>query len=227
MEQLYNYIPLIGIVIIVVGFILKFDVLATVLVAGIVTGIAAGMDIREVLRLIGDNFVANRVLSVFILIFPVLAIVERYGLKERAAHLISKLKNASAGKVLSIYMVVRSIASALNIRINGQVQFVRPLIYPMAEASAQKDKGGKLTDEQTEKLKGQSAAIENFGNFFWQNCFPWGSGALLIVGTLGTQFPSVTPQSVAFASVFIAVIALVLAIAQAIIFDKMIKKGGK
>ena len=40
-------------------------------------------------------------------------------LKERAAYLIGKIKNASAGKVLAIYSVIRTIASALNIRIGG------------------------------------------------------------------------------------------------------------
>ena len=42
-----EYLKLIGIVIIVLGFALKFDVLATVLLAGLVTGIVAGMDIPQ------------------------------------------------------------------------------------------------------------------------------------------------------------------------------------
>lgn len=39
-----QYITLIGIVIIVIGFALKLDVLAVVIVSGIVTGLVAGMD---------------------------------------------------------------------------------------------------------------------------------------------------------------------------------------
>ena len=41
-------------------------------------------------------------------------------------HKISKLSNATAGKILSIYMVIRTIASALSIRIGGHIQFIRP-----------------------------------------------------------------------------------------------------
>ena len=44
-----EYLKLIGIVIIVLGFALKFDVLATVLLAGLVTGIVAGISMIFVL----------------------------------------------------------------------------------------------------------------------------------------------------------------------------------
>lgn len=47
-----NFMILIGIVIIVVGFSLKLDVLAVVLTAGIATGLAAKMDILVSLKLL-------------------------------------------------------------------------------------------------------------------------------------------------------------------------------
>lgn len=87
-----EYLKLIGIAIIVLGFALKFDVLATVLLAGLVTGIVAGMDIPHILSILGESFVSNRLMSIFLIIFPVIAIIERYGLKERAAYLIGKIK---------------------------------------------------------------------------------------------------------------------------------------
>ena len=49
-----EYIKLIGIVIIVVGFALKLDVLAVVIVSGIVTGLVSGIDFIEVLRILGE-----------------------------------------------------------------------------------------------------------------------------------------------------------------------------
>ena len=179
-----EYLKLIGIVIIVLGFALKFDVLATVLLAGLVTGIVAGMDIPHILSILGESFVSNRLMSIFLIIFPVIAIIERYGLKERAAYLIGKIKNASAGKVLAIYMLVRTAASAFNVRIGGHVQFVRPLILPMSEAAAKVSKQSDLSENEVEELKGHAAAVENFGNFFAQNCFAAASGVVLIQGTL-------------------------------------------
>ena len=104
-----EYIKLIGILIIVLGFALKLDVLAVVLVAGIVTGLVSGLDFVHILEIIGQSFVSNRLMSIFLIMFPVIAIIERYGMKERAAYLIGKIKNASAGKVLSIWIVIRSI----------------------------------------------------------------------------------------------------------------------
>lgn len=220
-----EYWKLIGIVIIVVGFTLKFDVLAVVLTAGIVTGFVAGINFYDILTILGQSFVNNRLMSIFLIIFPVIAIIERYGLKERAGQLIGRIKNASAGKILSLYMVIRSIASALNIRIGGHVQFIRPLILPMSEAAAESSKGESLTEKQADHLKGISAAVENYGNFFAQNCFPAASGVVLIQGTMAELGYEVTLQSIATAAIPIAVITVLLTFIQVWIYDKRLKKS--
>lgn len=220
-----EYLKLIGIVIIVLGFALKFDVLATVLLAGLVTGIVAGMDIPHILSILGESFVSNRLMSIFLIIFPVIAIIERYGLKERAAYLIGKIKNASAGKVLAIYMLVRTAASAFNVRIGGHVQFVRPLILPMSEAAAKVSKQSDLSEHEVEELKGHAAAVENFGNFFAQNCFAAASGVVLIQGTL-SMYKEVTLPSIAMASIPVMVITVAFTILQVFLFDRKVKKAG-
>lgn len=220
-----EYLKLIGIVIIVLGFALKFDVLATVLLAGLVTGIVAGMDIPHILSILGESFVSNRLMSIFLIIFPVIAIIERYGLKERAAYLIGKIKNASAGKVLAIYMLVRTAASAFNVRIGGHVQFVRPLILPMSEAAAKVSKQSDLSENEVEELKGHAAAVENFGNFFAQNCFAAASGVVLIQGTL-SMYKEVTLPSIAMASIPVMVITVVFTYLQVFLFDRKVKKAG-
>lgn len=223
-----EYVKLIGIVIIVVGFALKLDVLAVVIVSGIVTGLVSGLDIVEILRILGESFVNNRLMSIFLIIFPTIAIIERYGLKERAAFLIGKIKNASAGKVLCIYSVIRSIASALNVRIGGHVQFVRPLILPMSEAAAKAAKKLPLTENEGEKIKGLSAAVENYGNFFAQNCFPASSGVVLIQGTLvELGYKEVTLSMIASSSIYIALISVILTFIQVLWFDKRVKGGNK
>lgn len=223
-----EYIKLIGIVIIVVGFAFKLDVLAVVIVSGIVTGLVSGLDIIEILRILGESFVNNRLMSIFLIIFPVIAIIERYGLKERAAFLISKIKNASAGKVLCIYSVIRSIASALNVRIGGHVQFVRPLILPMSEAAANAAKKVPLNEKESEKIKGLAAAVENYGNFFAQNCFPASSGVVLIQGTLvELGYKEVTLSMIASSSMYIAIISIILTFIQVLWFDKRVAGGNK
>ena len=218
-----NFMILIGIVIIVVGFSLKLDVLAVVLTAGIATGLAAKMDILSILEIIGKAFVDNRLISL-----PVIAVLERYGLRERSATLISSLKNATAGKILGLYMIIRSVASALSIRIGGHIQFIRPLIFPMAEAAAKSHKQNELTEKETEDLKSLSAAIENYGNFFAQNIFIGASGLLLIQGTLQESGYNVSLKDLSLFSIPMGIVAIILTIAQAYIYDKKImsNKGG-
>ena len=216
---------LIGIVIIVVGFTLKLDVLAVVLTAGIATGIAAKMDFLEILGIIGKAFVDNRLMSVFLVSLPVIAVLERYGLRERSATLIEKLKNATAGRILGLYMVIRSIASALSIRIGGHVQFIRPLIYPMAEAAAKSHKEQELTEKETEELKSLSAAIENYGNFFAQNIFVGASGLLLIQTTLQENGYNVSLKQLALFSIPMGIIAIIFTLIQVYIYDKKIIAG--
>ena len=223
-----NFMILIGIVIIVVGFSLKLDVLAVVLTAGIATGLAAKMDILSILEIIGKAFVDNRLMSIFLISLPVIAVLERYGLRERSATLISSLKNATAGKILGLYMIIRSVASALSIRIGGHIQFIRPLIFPMAEAAAKSHKQNELTEKETEDLKSLSAAIENYGNFFAQNIFIGASGLLLIQGTLQESGYNVSLKDLSLFSIPMGIVAIILTMTQAYIYDKKImsNKGG-
>ncbi|MEY8536345.1 DUF969 domain-containing protein [Blautia pseudococcoides] len=220
-------VKLIGVAIIVLGFALKLDVLAVVLVAGIVTGIVSGLDFFYILEIIGTSFVNNRLMSIFLIMFPVIAIIERFGMKERAAYLIGKIKNASAGKVLSLWIVIRSLASAMNIRIGGHVQFIRPLILPMTTAAAEASKGSRLTEKEDEKVKGLSAASENYGNFFAQNCFPAASGVVLIQSGLAVAGYDVTLSSIASASISVMIISIILTMVQVFLFDRQVKGGKK
>lgn len=218
---------LIGILIIIIGFALKLDVLAVVLISGIATGLIAGLDIGTILTILGESFVNTRVMSAFLLVFPIIAILERYGLKERAANLMSKMKKATGGSVLSAYMFIRSLAAAFNVRLGGHVQFIRPLVLPMSQAAAEKNLNRKLKEEEEERLKGLNAAVENYGNFFAQNCFAFSAGVLLMQGTLTENGYEVTPGSIAIASIPIMLIAILISWIQAYYFDKKLKKGGK
>ena len=218
---------LIGIVIIVVGFSLKLDVLAVVITAGVATGLAAKIDFFKILEIMGKAFVENRLMSIFLISFPVIAILERYGLKERSAELIGNLKNATAGKILGFYMIIRSVASALSIRIGGHIQFIRPLILPMSEAAAKASKGEKLSEDETERLKSLSGAVENYGNFFAQNIFVGASGLLLIQSTMGENGYNVSLKNLAFYSIPIGIIAIIFTIIQVSLYDKKLKKDSQ
>jgi uncharacterized membrane protein len=214
-------IKLFGVLIIVVGFALKLDTISVVLTAGVVTGIVGGLNFNEILTILGEAFVKNRYMTVFFVTMPIIGLLEKYGLKQRAAELIGKVKAATSGKILSIYMVIRTIAAALSLRIGGHVEFIRPLIYPMAEG-ADKNKYNELPEEAVEAIKGMSASVENYANFYGQNVFIAAGGVLLIVGTLGELGIEVTEKQVSNASIPIAIIALILVVIQLRLHDKKI-----
>ena len=127
-----NVWTLLGVLIVIVGFVLKFDTLATVVVAGVVTGLIGGLSPMEILNTLGESFITNRTATLFVLTLPVIGMCERYGLRDKATDFIRKLKNATTGRVLSLYLVIRTIAAAFSLRIGGHPQFIRPLINPMA-----------------------------------------------------------------------------------------------
>lgn len=220
-----DWFTLIGVVIIVVGFALKLDVLAVILIAGLATGLAAQMDVMEIFVVLGRGFVNNRLMTIFFISFPVIAIIERYGLKEQSANLISKIKKASVGKVLMIYTFIRWLAAAFSVRLGGHVQFIRPLILPMALAAGITDKNGSLSEDEEDEIKGLAAASENYGNFYGQNIFPAASGVVLIQGTLVTAGYEITLADVATASIPIGIVMLIAAVAQFYFFDKKLAKG--
>ena len=107
------------------------------------------------------------------------------------------------------------------------MQFIRPLILPMTSAAAEASKGGKLSEKEEEKVKGLSAATENFGNFFAQNCFPASASVVLIQSGLAVAGYDVTLSDIASSAVYVMVISVILTIIQVLWFDRKVKGGKK
>lgn len=224
-------IKLIGVLIVIVGFALRLDTLFVVILSGLTTGLVAGMNVKEILEVLGSSFVTTRYMTLFVLTLPVIGICERYGLKEKAVDLIRKAKGLTTGKVLSLYLVIREVAAMLSVRLGGHPQFVRPLIEPMAQGAAQANHGD-VSEEDKEKIKGAAASMENYGNFFGQNVFMASSGVLLIVGSLQELGYTVSAVDVAKASIPVALIAMAVAMGKNYLLDRKLKskyngqKGG-
>ena len=215
-------IKLIGVLIVIVGFILKLDTLAVVVVAGLATGLVADMSPMQILDTLGTAFITNRTATLFILTLPVIGLCERNGLKDKAVDFITSLKNATTGRLIAIWQIIRTIASAFSRRIGGHPQFIRPLINPMAQAAAVVQYG-KLDEKTEDAIKGMCAGSENYGNFFAQNCFMGSSGTLLIVSTLSEQGYPVDALQIAGQSVPVAVLSVVVGVIYALIFDQILK----
>ena len=214
---------LIGILMVIVGFALKLDSIAVIIISALATGFAAHMDITEILSILGQTFVNQRLITIFILTLPVIGISERYGLKEKAVSLIKKVKNLSTGKLLTLYCLIRQIAGAMSLRISGHPQFVRPLINPMAQGAAI-SKYGKIDEKTEAKIKAAAASMDNYGNFYGQNLFLASSGVLLVANTLTELGYPTNGIDVAKASIVIAVVAFVFVLVQNMMLDKKLDK---
>ena len=188
-----NYWPLIGIALVVIGFALKFNPLLVVVGAAIATGLLAGLDPVSVIEALGQAFNDNRYISVTWIILPVIGLLERYGLQQRARGLIESVRGATMGKLLVIYLAFRQLTAALGMKdIGGHPQAVRPLVAPMAEAAAVKTHGD-LPQNERQKVLAMSAATDNVGLFFGEDIFFAIASILLIQGVFEAAGYPMTP----------------------------------
>ena len=177
-----GYWPLVGVLLVVVGFALRMNPAMVVVGAGLVTGLVAGKTPVEVLDLLGEAFIKQRYLVIFLLTLPVIGLLERHGLKERAQAWIAKLRGATAGRLLVAYLAARQLSATLGLTsLGGHPQTVRPLLSPMADGAAEV-RHGTLPEATRERLKAMSAATDNVGLFFGEDIFIAFGAVLLMQG---------------------------------------------
>lgn len=215
---------LLGVAVVVVGFAARLNPLLIVAAAAVVTGIAAGMDLLATLAVLGKAFKDNRYISVVWLILPLIGLLEREGLQERARALIGRLREATAGRLLVIYLIIRQLAAAVGLTsLGGHAQMVRPLIAPMAEAAAE-SRDPNLTPALRERVKAMAAATDNVGLFFGEDIFIAIASILLIKGFLEENGIVVEPLHLSMWAIPTAVLALLIHGARLLLLDRRIGK---
>ena len=178
-----NLWPLIGVLIIIAGFALRFNPMLVVIVTAIGTAFAAGFPLDKVLAAIGTGFIKTRNLPLIILLpLAVIGLLERHGLRQHAQNWISSIKSATAGRLLIVYLAARQLTAAIGLTsLGGHPQMVRPLLAPMAEGATE-NRYGKLSGKVREKLRAMSAATDNVGLFFGEDIFV-AFGAIVLMTT--------------------------------------------
>jgi uncharacterized membrane protein len=156
-------ITLTGILVIALGLVLRLNTLLVVTAAGIATGLVAGMSFNEIIEAFGRYFVENRYMTLpVVLMVPLIGLLERHGLQERAVILIRKTRALTAGRVLLFYGGLRQVSVALGLNIgsgSAHAGFVRPLVAPMAEAVAARQ-AGAAARQQTTAAVGAGAGFQ-------------------------------------------------------------------
>jgi hypothetical protein len=120
-----DLLPLSGVAIVVIGLALRLRTTLVVASAGIVTGLAAELPLftREgqagIIDMLGKAFADNRLMTLFVITLPAIGLAERYGLQQRSAMWIRRIRAASAGRLAAVYQLFRVVNGALGIRIGG------------------------------------------------------------------------------------------------------------
>jgi uncharacterized membrane protein len=226
---------LIGILVVVAGFIARINPLLVILAAAIVTGVLAavgpGVDARGLfdagvatLSRFGEAFNDNRYFHITWLILPVIGVLERAGLQERARLLIARVRAATAGRLLLVYLLVRQATSALGLTsLGGHPQMVRPLVAPMAEGAAEAEHGA-LPDKVRFRIRGMSAATDNIGLFFGEDIFIAIGSIVLMVGFLEQAGLKVEALEISLWAIPTAVVAFAVHGLRLWLFDRSLKR---
>lgn len=216
-------LSLIGIVIVVIGFILRINPLLVVTIAGIATGLAGGLGLLEVVAAFGKAFITSRYVAIVWLVLPVIGLLEHAGLKERARAVVSRLHAATTSRVLLVYFAIRQITAALGLTsLGGHAQMVRPLIAPMAEGAAENEYG-ELPEGTRNKIRAHSAAVDNIALFFGEDIFIAIGSILLIRGFLDQNGIHVEPTQLAIWAIPTAICAFVIHCTRLLLLDRQLR----
>lgn len=172
MESAVNLWPLLGVGVIIIGFVLRFNPMLVVALAAIATGLAASMPLMQIFTAIGTAFVKAHNLPLIILLpLAVIGLLERHGLREHAQAWISRIASATVGRLLIVYLAVRELTAAIGLTsLGGHPQMVRPLLAPMAEGAAE-NRFGQLPEPVRQRVLAFCAATDNVGLFFGEDIF--------------------------------------------------------
>lgn len=225
---------LLGIGVVVLGFVLRANPLLVVMAAALTTGVAAAWtpeaDAQTLygaaittLAAFGKAFNDNRYVSVVWFVLLAIGLLERAGLQDRARSLISRVQAATVGRVLWAYFVIRQGAAALGLTsLGGHPQMVRPLVAPMAEGAAEA-KYGDLPDRERFLIRSHAAAADNIALFFGEDIFIAIASILLIKGYLEQNGIIVEPLQLSLWAIPTAIAALVIHSVRIWLLDRRLK----
>jgi len=227
---------LLGIGVVVLGFVLRANPLLVVMAAALTTGLAAAWTPEADLQVMyaaavgtlatfGKAFNDNRYVSLIWILLAAIGLLERSGLQARARIAIAKVKAATVGRLLWVYFVIRQATAALGLtQLGGQAQMVRPLVAPMAEGAAEA-KYGAIPDKQRYLIRSHSAAADNVALFFGEDIFIAIASILLIKGFLETNGVIVEPFDLSVWAIPTAIAALVIHSLRLWLLDRSLKRA--
>ena len=214
-----QYLPLLGLLVLVLGFALRFNPMLVVPVAAISTGLLAGLDLVEIVGKLGKSFNDARIILIPWIVLPVIGLLERYGLQQRARAVITGFKAATVGRLLILYLIYRQIISAIGLHSTaGHPQTVRPLVAPMAVAAAEQQ--AEIDEATADKVKAYAAATDNVGLFFGEDIFFAIGSIVLIQQVLEGYDIRLSPLELAVWAIPTAIAAFIIHSTRLLLLDR-------
>jgi uncharacterized membrane protein len=210
-------LTLLGVAVMVAGFLIRINPLLVIAAAALVSGLAAGLHPDAILAAFGKAFRDSRYVSLAFLVLPVIGILERYGLQERARQLIARFRAATPGRLLLAYLFMRQAFATIGLTaIGGHAQMVRPLVAPMAEAAL-----GESADEPARaRIRAFAASADNVGAFFGEDIFVAVSSILLIKAFLEQTGVIVQPFALSLWAIPTALLAFIIHGTRLLLLDR-------
>jgi uncharacterized membrane protein len=192
-------------------------------VAAISTGLLAGLDLVEIVGKLGKSFNDARIILIPWIVLPVIGLLERYGLQQRARAVITGFKAATVGRLLILYLIYRQIISAIGLHSTaGHPQTVRPLVAPMAVAAAEQQ--AEIDEETTDKVKAYAAATDNVGLFFGEDIFFAIGSIVLIQQVLEGYDIRLSPLELAVWAIPTAIAAFIIHSTRLLLLDRSLAR---
>src|SRR5690606_7359545 len=225
-DVVVNYWPLLGIAIVVAGFVLRYNPVLVVVVAGLASGLLAGMTPGELLALLGESFVGSRALLLYVLTLPAIGVLERAGLREHVHAWILGLRGMTLARLLTSYLGLRQLLSMVGLtHVGGHAQTVRPRLAPMAEAAAEKTVG-QVSEDERQQVLAMSAATDNVGLFFGEDVFVAIGAVLLIQGFYAEYGIVLEPLQIALWALPTAFAAFAIHALRIVLFQRALRSRG-
>lgn len=217
-------LSLLGVLVVIIGFALKLEPIAIIVVSAIVTAVCGGINVVDLLTSVGTTFVANRNQLITIILMILTGTLEKNGLKEAGAALIRKAKGLTTGMLIAIWGVLDEIFIIFKIPIGGIPSYVRPILMPMTLGIIE-SKDYEVAPEHEETIKALYGKDYNVSNFFGQCLFAANSSVLLIQSTLASIGYEVDVMQIVAVQIPVALFAMLVNATQTLIVDgRMVKK---
>jgi uncharacterized membrane protein len=220
-----HYLPLIGILLLILGFALRLNPMLVATAAVLASGMLGGMELKQVISEFGKAFNDNRIIAIVWIILPVIGLLERYGLQARARGLIASLRNATVAKLLILYLLYRQLTAAIGLHNTaGHAQTVNPIVAPMALVAAEKQHG-PLDEPTAQRVKAMTAATDNVGLFFGEDIFFAIGSIVVIQQALAARNIELSPVDLALWAIPSAIAAFLIHSTRLVLFDRSLRRA--